>query len=74
MTKHSEKLLLQISMIWLTQRISAISAEKQSIILKGIEGLRATEDELNIHMKHTLSPGKGIIKKYLSRNIVVNLL
>ncbi|CAL1532334.1 unnamed protein product [Lymnaea stagnalis] len=51
------------------------NAEKQKVILKGIENVRAQEDEPFIpgYPKYTLFPGKSIIKKYLSRHIVSNL-
>ncbi|XP_055891535.1 anoctamin-10-like isoform X2 [Biomphalaria glabrata] len=51
------------------------SAEKQKVIIKGIENIRATEDDHYIpgYPKYTLYPGKSIIKKYLSRHIITNL-
>ncbi|XP_005096666.1 anoctamin-10 isoform X2 [Aplysia californica] len=51
------------------------TAEKQRVILKGMESLRASEEETFIpgYPKNSLYPGKSIIKKYLSRNIVSNL-
>ncbi|KAH9504894.1 Anoctamin-10 [Bulinus truncatus] len=51
------------------------SAEKQKVVIKGIENIRATEDDHCIpgYPKHTLYPGKSIIKKYLSRQIITNL-
>ncbi|GFO25413.1 anoctamin [Plakobranchus ocellatus] len=51
------------------------SAEKQRVILKAIESIRATEDETHIpgYPKHLLYPGKSVIKKYLSRKIVTSM-
>ncbi|CAG5114785.1 unnamed protein product, partial [Candidula unifasciata] len=50
-------------------------AEKQRVIFKAIESIRASEEELFIpgYPKYLLYPGKSIIKKYLSRQIVINL-
>ncbi|BFZ12991.1 hypothetical protein BsWGS_16030 [Bradybaena similaris] len=49
-------------------------AEKQRVIFKAIESVRASEDEPFIpgYPKYLLYPGKSIIKKYLSRQIVTN--
>ncbi|GFR93884.1 anoctamin [Elysia marginata] len=51
------------------------SAEKQRVILKAIESVRATDDETHIpgYSQHHLYPGKSIIKKYLSRKIVTSM-
>ena len=45
-------------------------AQKQRIILKGIESLRATEEETHIpgYPKHTLYIGKSISKFLISRS------
>ncbi|XP_046361749.2 anoctamin-10-like isoform X1 [Haliotis rufescens] len=50
-------------------------AEKQKIILKELEGIRAGEMDAHIpgYEQHRLYPGKSIIKKYQSRQIVLQL-
>lgn len=50
-------------------------AEKQKLIYKEIENIRAGELDLHIpgYEQHKLYPGKSIIKKYLSRQVVIQM-